>query len=453
MIISVKQIIKMTSPETPPLESIQPEDLHGMATDDVLGRDLVLYRDNEFAAGQLFDHYEELALQKEQAAADATGGETVIISTNPYPHMSSEQRQQLDSFRDTVGANLDHEGEDEIRQGIRKINADEYGESFDQIFDAIAPSVIKGWVNEWAARHEGDVHSGAKWLSWLGHADYDDPEQETRDAQLFNFLQWHNHRIEQMQADPEFSAELERQQEHYQEGISQLENQGFVIAGSAEKVAQKVTDGSLKAYVTDEFESARLEAAAYAQQDKGETYFNPDGATVSDINSLVSAIRYVAAHEFNHAVLGKLPARWLNEAVTELLARTINGDAEFEDLASDPNVIKGTYEDEIVTLYTLIDVANEKGAGIGIRDFTLAYSEAFTGDSTAFDRLNQKLVEAFGFDVLTGMQEKIEEYEAVIIVSEPGITQTRLHEQALRAIRSDLYQQPHVFTPFEDMVA
>lgn len=430
------------------LEQIRTEDIHGEASNEILGRESVLKRDAYIGYIVLRDTY------KANGQNDQTDHGSIF--RDDILDLTPEQRDQVYEFRDLESENVFAPDIDDIRSQIQSdINPNIYGQSFDDLFNEIAPPIIKHWVEEWSEKHLPEDRRDAVWWQWMTARSDDKEEQTLLDEQFYNFLQWHNHRIEGLQADPAYESIAAQETVKYMAKTELLEQDGWVVPGTSERIRTSVKEGKLKHFVGDEFATARLEAAAYATYSDGTIHYKPSDRQTRDHESHLSAllenVASTAPHEINHLELGRFQDRWLNEAITEITARAHNTGSEGISVAAfnqdTTSAYGNAYNAEIDLLFAIIDVAHDQGVDMSIRDFTLAYSEAYSEYDDHTYELNSKLHEIFGFDLMDGIRTKLEEYEEEFMQNNPGTSLEESQIYAINIVRSAIYQRPGFLQP------
>lgn len=212
------------------------------------------------------------------------------------------------------------------------------------------------------------------WVEWLG--------READDAQLLNFLQWHNHELDKLNKAPEVVEKVELQRQQYKQAVTLGVSEGW-LHPSATTAVDAVDD--IKIYVGDMFETHFQGADGYHRYGFQEVVV----ATVSkipggeeDFESIVRPLKWTVKHELNHAILGRFEPRWLNEALTEHIAQVMDY-GEPDDIDPDSrtyNKYGGSYQYERSLLRTVLAEGKEN---IPVRMAMLAYSDKSTDKETA----------------------------------------------------------------------
>lgn len=491
-----------------PVNPPSPEDHYRLTgiIPDVLGRSAVLHSD--FNLGRIIAAdatYENAALRREQEEQQPG---FVRIYSHPSLHTTKEERQHVEEWAN-LAASSSSEGRFLLPEGVMKteladvrarLNGTElqrHSSEIDELLDSIASPFLKNLVDEddkWLnyARSTEVVNgfspgtyenleldellkkqikipkllednveamfadtsneTEGKWLKWLTRTSENPTEQAEYDSQLLNFLQHHFNRIEKLQKHPAFAEAIQSQRDTYLQSLQQAEADKWIVEGSAEDAAHDLEE-HIKHYVTDEFSAMELTAAAYAR--RGEhTAYHPYGSTEFSVDSLVQSIHDSAHHEFNHVVLGSLPGRWLDEAVTEHIAEVFA--VEWREVTTmAPDTPDDTYAAERSLLDCVIyksrQIALEEGkkhdselSMLEASDFTLAYSEAPTDKVEFQDILSAKVQYIFGFDVLGAITHQIQDFEQTLKYSKDGenLSTRQLQERAIESVRHILLQQP-----------
>lgn len=442
----------MVQKETTPLiERLpDPEDLHYMGPMDPAILGSMVVRLHDFAQGTLgaMEAADSAVEQRHQVSSDVEASNVTPVWHDPSLEYTPAEQRKVTQWKSAYNdmrlrmyekngfdASQPEKVLDAVRDEIRHVNQAVYGQYLDSIFDEIAPPLLKQRVDAWREEHPHETASGA-WLQVLG-APKDD---QMDDDFLLNFLQWHNHRIESLQQDPEFVQTIETVKESYIEGTRRLERQSIIAKGSYRRAKRNLKSEKLQHFVADPFYAAHLRGDAYAK--RGEfTAYAPVESIEGETTSLLLNVMETADHELNHGVLGMLPDRWLDEAVTEHLALVMAG-RNVEDVYAGTD--EKAYMAERDALDALIEAANRinEDEVFSIFDFTHAYSQAFTDNGEqALQMLLTKLGMCFGFDVLSGIQGYLQKSDA--IMQEMGVYDIRKRERtSLQELRHVLAQEP-----------
>lgn len=224
------------------------------------------------------------------------------------------------------------------------------------------------------AAKEKELGKRYMWHEWLSEG--------SNNLELRAFLEWHVGHIEEQQIDPNVQAEIEVQKELYKNRLQQAVNDGWLHA-DAEEAIDKVDD--VKVFVGDVFDTLMQERGGYHVRGSNEiviaSAIDDYENMVIDDPGLIENVRKHTGHELNHAVLGKLGARWLDEALTEHIAASLEtGRPEIVDPAERPGP-KGTYIHERKLLDLILNEGNEK---IPCELATKAYSDKLPESAAAF---------------------------------------------------------------------
>lgn len=366
----------------------------------------------------------EIRAVAEEAKLDDLKHDVNITVTNiglTGAERTVDRRQQL------VGEEL--EG---IRNKISGLSA-EHAETFEKYCNTSVSGFIR--VAKDGTDEKPKETREASWQEWLGgYAD---------NAQLLNFLQWHTNAMERVSAHPRVSGEIGWQKYYYQKALLRGVSEDWLHLDALRAV--KEVDG-VKTYVGDLFDTTFRGMGGYHHTGTRETVI----ATASVIPSngdywrILYGVGRFSKHEFNHAVLGELGERLLNEAVTEHIAHTMEyGEVDIVDphrRGTEPPVYR--YESEVLT-YLL-----EEGASpISIRLATRAYSErSESGEAhrafiTAFDEAWNHLTPD-GRNAYNNFNAYTSQLEAMY--KRMGMGLIEAGERAARDTLRDLEYQPEV---------
>lgn len=448
-----------------PPTSEETEALGVVPIESTLGRRAVLL--TEFGLGEAIARAaaDENAVQR-QSAKD-TEGTYVRIFRAPSMDHTPQEREALGGWQDImqktsvdtlflptkelIGQELDF-----ARTQIAAINVERYGADFDVMLNKLAPPMVKEWVVSWLNEDPPETSEDANgtWLRWLSREPIrlEDGSVDPNDvvnSQLLTFLQWHNHNIVELQKSPAFQESVLAEVDSFKQHIGQAEQDGWVAEGTTDRANNLLSDDGARHFVGDQFYSATLYAVAYAQQAAGQeaTAYNPNTSSPEDMTGLIYNVTESAQHELAHLV-GKLPGRWLNEAVTEHISLSLKG-REVEQVSSGAD--GNAYAAERDLLASLIMVANDNfeqsgvSERISVSDFTRVYTTDADHHQDALITLIQKLKSAFGFNVLGGLASYMLTEEQRL--AEAGVDDLeRRQTAAVESARSAVHQQPHVLS-------
>lgn len=153
------------------------------------------------------------------------------------------------------------------------------------------------------------------WGEWLAN--------DANDNQLSAFLEWHVSKIEKHQTSTMIQSEIARQKADYKTNLRDAIDDGWLDEQAAQAI-DKVDD--IQVYIGDIFDTLMQERGGYHVPG---TKFIVIGASSEpkklNVITAQGQLWRVTKHELNHAVLGHLPYRWLNEAATEHIALSMKG--------------------------------------------------------------------------------------------------------------------------------
>lgn len=209
------------------------------------------------------------------------------------------------------------------------------------------PDALMGKFIGWSSKEILDSRSGSM-IDWMVRG--------TTDEELLEVLRWHNNRMDEQQQKPETQEMLTKGRSAFKEGIAVGIEQGWMH----EEAQQAIQDiDSVTDYIGDEFDTLLRGVSGYHV--RGESW-------------VVVTRPETAMHEWQHAAVGELGPRWMNEAITQISAESVQ---EGELVAFDPrerygdNLKKGSYGAEQYLLYA-ISVSGKDPVPLQL--YTLGYS-------------------------------------------------------------------------------
>jgi hypothetical protein len=240
--------------------------------------------------------------------------------------------------------------------------SDEQSDVFDRICENSVTSVLQ--------ERKAGAAEDSSWKTWLGRI--------AGDAQLLEYLVWHVGSIEDQQNDPAVREEVASQKAMYKQNLRRGMAEGWLHPAASAAIDK--LDG-VKIYIGDVFGTALEETLAYCTRGNGEIVFGCSTSipTPPVYDGARLRVRQTAQHEFNHAVLGWLGVRWLNEAVTEHIAQVLQHDDRLERVDPDKrlNYMPPIYPWERRLLDHMLNAGSEP---VPVELATLAYSEEPTGE-------------------------------------------------------------------------
>lgn len=290
----------------------------------------------------------------------------------------------------------------------------------------------------------------ALWSDWLA--------VDATDEQLLNFLQWHNAELEKQQISPEAQQTIEAERRDYSDAVKNGVIEGY-LDDTALVAADKVKN--VKVFLGDQFSTYLKDRTGYHRRGTDEVVIaaSPYGIDHPYLGKsmLLPNIKKTAFHEFNHAVLGRLGDRWLDEALTEHIAQSLKY-GQWEVLPPGLRVEEdsGAYTAE----RRLLDVLLEHGVGqdghgadkIPVALATRAYSAYGQGGHESINEFYAAVDAAWAackpnelIDTLDYINAHVSELEEKY---KKDHNLREAQEMALNETASDLLQQPHVvFSP------
>lgn len=301
-----------------------------------------------------------------------------------------------------------------------------------------------------------DKQGSDSWSNWLG--------EQASQQQLLSFLKWHASFIEAHQTDPDVQAEIEVQKELYKMRLHRdvvIEGQDW-LHPNAEAAIEKVE--GLQVYIGDIFDTIMQERLGYHLSDTSKIIIAPlSGLHIKpdkkgEAPALVN-IRQTAPHEFTHAVLGRLPWRWHNEAYTTHIETSLeNGQPQVVN--PDKRVIQ---KDDYIyerRLAAALLAAGDKEIPASLP--TRAYSEGYNLSGGAMATYEAALEDAWGrhitasASVLQLVGGHIEELASRRLRFKPAdggperaLTPREKQIHAIRQTLTELREQPRlIFDPY-----
>ncbi len=227
----------------------------------------------------------------------------------------------------------------------------------------------------------GNKPENVDWADWLS-----DEKSGASNDQLMNVIEWHADYIDTMNNSPEGRQATAASKVEYTNHVERLVEKGD-LPQSAIKNLDNVKDIPFR--YKDIFALAKKKYLGYHRTDTGEVFItDPTDSTL-------------ITHELNHAVFGhmfdydsldeNIAYRWLEEAVTEHLAKVMAGKTPMKDVRPSPDETSYVVERDLLASI----IGNSRGA-LTIKDFT----DLYAGKPPTTETINEKLQEIYGFDVL-----------------------------------------------------
>lgn len=245
----------------------------------------------------------------------------------------------------------------DARKTINKL--DSYHNNYiDNYCDKSAPSAIK--------RAKDLNYSDQHWKYYL--------TWKASDEQLLNFLQWNAHNIKRLQNDPEVLSEVETQKTEFKNSIASATASGWLHEDSLNSV--KKTD-DIKVYIGDAFDTYFRDCGGYYTPGNNWVVIAGERTNANNSSSTVGQVRTALKHELCHATLGRFKLRWLNEAITEHIARSLSAGQESIVNPYDRRLDADIYTGEREILDLVLNGGKNK---IPVKQATRAYSEQNSND-------------------------------------------------------------------------
>jgi hypothetical protein len=295
--------------------------------------------------------------------------------------------------------------------------------------------------------HKQRMHRDVSWKTWLGGG--------ADDKELRAFLEWHVDNLREQQQNPEVQSAIEAQRELYKLGLASGVREGWLDDDAL--AAARAVD-HVKVYIGDVFDTLMQDRGGYHMRGTSEiviaAQINSQIGEAEDEN-LLGVIKDYAGHEFNHAVLGRLGRRWLDEALTEHINLALKrGEVENADLDN------GVYIEERLLLQSLLK-GPKSAPAVPYKLATLAYSanknDSYTAqldkalESTWADHLDANNWDSV-IDLVSAHVSRLEKHYYGLQANETDpdkiLTESQIATQAVVTAHSDLLQRPAViFSP------
>lgn len=162
---------------------------------------------------------------------------------------------------------------------------------------------------------EKKQNDSVNWGEWLANV--------ADDNQLLEFLEWHVDKIIKHQTAPAVQSEIYAQKARYKTSLRNAIDDGWLHEEAAQAIDK--VDGT-NVYIGDIFDTLMQERGAYHL--RGTSFVVIAGSSDPVKLNSTTAQRELwknIGHELNHAVVGQLPYRWLDEAATEHIALSLKG--------------------------------------------------------------------------------------------------------------------------------
>ncbi|HEX5797547.1 MAG TPA: hypothetical protein VFX86_04110 [Candidatus Saccharimonadales bacterium] len=248
-----------------------------------------------------------------------------------------------------------------VRERLHRLDTKER-----RLFEEYCGSITSPFLSK--LKEDSDETRPMDWAGWLS--------EQADNGQLVNFLQWHNHAMEQVVQRPEIAKEIDRQKSEYKQGIAAGIAEGWLHPET--QPAIELTD-SIQVHAGDLFGTTFEEIGGYYRRGSREVVAAAIGVIPhdGDYEDIRKQFKRITKHELNHAVLGSFEVRWLDEAVTEHIAQVME-DGNPDKLSPWKRRYRpgGGYVHERDLLSILLEAGSEE---IPVKMATRAYSEL--GDS------------------------------------------------------------------------
>lgn len=385
----------------------------------------------------------EVKLRKADVVAEAiaaTAGYVVTEKESELLNYMFQKQDDPEGWRETANENRAHARNnlDSIRELLTE-SLDEEGVMMLDNYCAIsAPDSIQ------AAKSLTEADRSVHWGTWLG--------EMADDEQLLEFLRWNVDKTRKQQSDPAIGLEVEAQRVAYKEGIRRGISEGWLHPDAVAAIAE--ADG-IKVYMGDIFDTSLKGFGGYHEGNTDYVVIAvTDGFSSSNLR-IVKNVQAYTAHELNHAVLGSFGLTWIDEALTEHIAQSINS-GQPEVLDPDMRGIEGIYPERRRLLATFLE-AGRKAVPVSLA--TKAYSDKKTPEEDS--EFTQAVNDAWQHMLLPGESALKHMSDHVVMLEEQHLSalinqcedapistirlqklKNKAQALAAEAARQDLLQQP-----------
>lgn len=281
---------------------------------------------------------------------------------------------------------------------------------------------------------------GWSWQEWLS--------ERADNTQLLNVFQWHIDTLEHQQSNPDIQAYTEEQRLAYIEAVKVAVEDGWLHGDALEGLKEVALT---KVFIGDFFDTTMHEVGGYHIRYSDYVVIEQGAGPIEENReyNLKWNIWYNLRHELNHK-LGRLPYRWLDEAITEHIQLALKYGEPEEMLPHERQHTRGYYEHKLHELGAyveereLLTILMEDGEEqIPAELFTRAYTARSAEHRTeAMQHLEAALVRAWGTpDVLWTIASNLNEYEA--LAKAKGLTSQEAETKAVKIMIDKLLVSPH----------
>ena len=312
---------------------------------------------------------------------------------------------------------------DSIRSAFSKFS-DSKRRALDSYLDKSAPSFLIELFKE-TARDEEDKY--LSWSTWFADV--------ATDGQIVEFFQWHVDVLSEQAKSKNLEAAITHEKDEYKEVVRKGAKEGWLHESAAQTVT-KIDDTNV--LVGDIFDTLLEAVGGYSAADFKTVVIAPGvGSNPAQREKfLLSNVERYVRHEFNHAVLGSMPYRWLREALTEHIAlATKYGRPDVVYPLSRPEDTY-RYKSERSLLYVLLERGSKQ---IPASLATRAYSDPDGIEGDAYKEFVRQIDESWGApNTLGRIQHRLQEYEA-LISEDQTLSRATVEARAVQKVHNDLY--------------
>lgn len=204
-------------------------------------------------------------------------------------------------------------GIDECREFAKKIPED-LRASFEEVFDPDLPAIFR-WPREGVSLDEQVSprnHQRVHLASWLGGL--------ASDAQIVNFLQWNQYKLDKANKDPDIRAHIVTNRHWFRQAVFEAITEHGTLPSSRRASIAHYMASNVPIILADPFDTVA----------KGrEAYYKVGGSIYVGVHAIRQSMKSGAMdnvlwHELAHATLGTIDEyMWLDEALTEHITQVL----------------------------------------------------------------------------------------------------------------------------------
>lgn len=230
-----------------------------------------------------------------------------------------------------------------------------YEDHFDGLFEIFVPSFVKQGYKE--SYEKGNLSTKRDWLV-----------SEATDEQLANVAQHHIYAQSSLQRAPEVKEAIENQKEQFKNRVSAAVTNGWLHTDALLSVAKS---DEVNIYIGDAFDTVYKGRSGYHDPEKNEIVVAGRYGHKTGLKETTNNINNALKHELSHAVFTGFKEIWLNEAITEHIAQSLESGQENSLLPACRKRDPGVYASERNLLWQVLDGGLNK---ISVFDVTRSYT-------------------------------------------------------------------------------